>query len=53
MPHDPRLIKDESKIEQLRDSIPTWIRRLERPKTPCIVLRSGHWKASVPLAPGS
>ena len=37
MPHDPRLIKDESKIEQLRGSIPTWIRRLERPKTPCIV----------------
>ena len=36
MPHDPRLIKDESKIEQLRGSIPTWIKRLERPKTPCI-----------------
>src|ERR1700745_4013517 len=37
MPHDPRLIKDESKIEQLRGSIPTWIKHLERPKTPCIV----------------
>lgn len=36
MPHDPRLIKDESKIEQLRGSIPTWIKHLERPKTPCI-----------------
>ena len=36
MPHDPRLIKDESKIEQLQGSIPTWIKRLERPKTPCI-----------------
>src|ERR1700755_3643624 len=37
MPHDPRIISDESKIEQLRGSIPTWIKRLERPKTPCIV----------------
>src|SRR4030088_1893314 len=36
MPHDPRLIKDESKIEQLQCSIPTWSKRLERPKTPCI-----------------
>jgi CoA-transferase family III len=36
MPHDPRLIKDESKIEQLRGSIPPWIKLLERPKTPCI-----------------
>jgi hypothetical protein len=25
-----------SEIEQLRGSIPTWIKRLERPKTPCI-----------------
>jgi crotonobetainyl-CoA:carnitine CoA-transferase CaiB-like acyl-CoA transferase len=32
----PRLIKDESKIEQLRRSIPAWIKHLERPKTPCI-----------------
>src|SRR3982074_3454817 len=37
MPHDPRVMKDESKIEELRASIPTWIKRLERPKTPCIV----------------
>src|SRR5215467_3118994 len=36
MPHDSRLIKDESKIEQLRGSLPTWIKRLERPKTPCL-----------------
>ena len=36
MPHDTRLIRDESKIEQLRGSIPTWIKHLERPKTPCI-----------------
>src|SRR6266540_967026 len=37
MPHDPRLITDESKIEALRDTIPDWIKRLERPKTPCVV----------------
>src|SRR5215467_2579002 len=37
MPHDPRIVRDESKIEQLRASIPTWIKRLERPATPSIV----------------
>ena len=37
MPHDTRLIEDDGKIEQLRESIPAWIKRLERPKTPCIV----------------
>jgi crotonobetainyl-CoA:carnitine CoA-transferase CaiB-like acyl-CoA transferase len=37
MPHDARLIKDEEKIAQLRESIPDWIKRLERPRTPCIV----------------
>src|SRR5436309_15902143 len=37
MPHDPRLMTDESKIEALRDTIPDWIKRLERPKTPCVV----------------
>src|SRR5258708_16228521 len=36
MPHDPRLITDESKIEALRDTIPDWIERLERPNTPCV-----------------
>jgi len=37
MPHDPRLITDESKIEALRDTIPDWIKGLERPNTPCVV----------------
>ena len=36
MPHDPRLITDEANIEALRDTIPDWIKRLERPKTPCV-----------------
>ena len=36
MPHDPRLITDESKIEALRETIPDWIKRLERPNTPCV-----------------
>jgi crotonobetainyl-CoA:carnitine CoA-transferase CaiB-like acyl-CoA transferase len=35
MAHDPRLVSDE-KIEGLRQKIPEWITRLERPPTPCI-----------------
>ena len=37
MAHDPRLIKDEGKIEELRKTIPGWIKRLERPPTPCVI----------------
>ena len=37
MPHDPRLVKDEDKIEQLRSTIPDWIKQLVRPKTPCVM----------------
>jgi crotonobetainyl-CoA:carnitine CoA-transferase CaiB-like acyl-CoA transferase len=37
MSHDPRLIKCEDDIEKLRKTIPDWIKRLERPATPCIV----------------
>jgi crotonobetainyl-CoA:carnitine CoA-transferase CaiB-like acyl-CoA transferase len=37
MAHDPRLIQDEAKIEELRKIIPDWVRRIERPATPCIV----------------
>jgi len=36
MPHDPRLVKHEDKIEQLRSTIPEWIKKLQRPKTPCV-----------------
>ena len=36
MAHDSRLVKDEGKIEELRSTIPDWIKRLERPTTPCV-----------------
>lgn len=35
MAHDPRLVRDED-IEALQGRIPDWVRRLERPPTPCI-----------------
>ena len=35
MAHDLRLVSDD-KIEELKKKIPDWIRRLERPATPCI-----------------
>src|SRR4051812_33510511 len=36
MAHDPRLIASEDKIEELKQTIPEWIQRLERPPTPCV-----------------
>ncbi|HJQ60950.1 MAG TPA: CoA transferase [Vineibacter sp.] len=36
MPHDPKLVLDESRIEELQSKIPDWIKRLQRPKTPCL-----------------
>jgi crotonobetainyl-CoA:carnitine CoA-transferase CaiB-like acyl-CoA transferase len=41
MAHDPRLVKDEAAIEELRRKIPDWIKRLERPPTPCLIPRFG------------
>jgi crotonobetainyl-CoA:carnitine CoA-transferase CaiB-like acyl-CoA transferase len=37
MAHDARLIKSEDRIEEFRETIPDWIKRLERPPTPCLV----------------
>src|SRR5437016_11586905 len=37
MAHDPRLIKSEDRIVELKEIIPDWIMRLERPPTPCVV----------------
>jgi crotonobetainyl-CoA:carnitine CoA-transferase CaiB-like acyl-CoA transferase len=37
MSHDPRLIENQDRIEELRSTIPDWIKRLERPPTPCLV----------------
>jgi crotonobetainyl-CoA:carnitine CoA-transferase CaiB-like acyl-CoA transferase len=36
MPHDPKIMKDEAKIDELRAGIPDWIKQLKRPKTPCL-----------------
>ena len=36
MAHDPRLVSDD-KIEELKKAVPDWVKRLERPATPCIV----------------
>src|SRR6266699_7017876 len=37
MAHDPRLVKSDDKTEELTNTIPDWITRLERPATPCVV----------------
>lgn len=37
MSHDPRIVKDQDKIEELRGTIPEWVKRLDRPATPCVV----------------
>jgi len=37
MAHDPRLIKHEDTIEDLKPAIPNWIKNLKRPGTPCVV----------------
>jgi hypothetical protein len=37
MAHDPRLVKNEDHIEELRKTVPDWIKRLQRPATPAVV----------------
>src|SRR5271155_1561135 len=37
MPHDPRLVPNEDRIEELKKTIPEWIKTLERPKTPSVI----------------
>ena len=44
MLHDPRLVPSEDKIEELRKTIPDWIKHLERPATPCIAPSFGPLK---------
>jgi CoA-transferase family III len=39
--HDPRLIKNEDQIEELRKTIPNWIIHLQRAAAPVIVPRFG------------
>src|SRR6267154_2081841 len=35
MAHDPRLVSDD-KVEELKQTIPEWVRQLDRPPTPCV-----------------
>jgi crotonobetainyl-CoA:carnitine CoA-transferase CaiB-like acyl-CoA transferase len=37
MAHDPRLVRHEEVIDDLKPSIPDWIKNLQRPETPCVV----------------
>ncbi|MBN2515572.1 MAG: CoA transferase [Deltaproteobacteria bacterium] len=41
MTHDTRLVRHEEQIEELRKTIPEWIRNLERPPTPMLVPKFG------------
>lgn len=41
MAHDPRIVRNENKIEELRETVPNWIKRLERPVAPSITPRFG------------
>ena len=37
MAHDSRLVRHEEAIDDLKPSIPDWIKNLQRPATPCVV----------------
>jgi crotonobetainyl-CoA:carnitine CoA-transferase CaiB-like acyl-CoA transferase len=39
--HDDRILKREEQIEELRASVPDWIKRLERPAAPALMPRFG------------
>jgi crotonobetainyl-CoA:carnitine CoA-transferase CaiB-like acyl-CoA transferase len=41
MAHDPRLLKHEDRIEELRKTLPKWITQLQRPATPAITPKFG------------
>jgi len=41
MAHDPRLVKDEAGIEDIRKNLPEWIVRLQRPATPAVAPKFG------------
>ena len=36
MAHDPRIVRNEDQIEELRKTVPDWIRNLQRPATPAV-----------------
>jgi crotonobetainyl-CoA:carnitine CoA-transferase CaiB-like acyl-CoA transferase len=37
MGHDKRIVRDDAQIEALRETIPSWIRELQRPPTPSLM----------------
>ena len=41
MAHDKRILKNEEKIEELKKTIPEWIKNLERPPTPILAPKFG------------
>jgi len=37
MGHDQRILRDEDRIEELKEQVPDWVRALERPATPTVI----------------
>jgi len=41
MEHDPRILRHEQQIEDVRNKLPDWIKRLARPPTPALMPKFG------------
>jgi len=41
MAHDQRIVRDEAQIEVLRQTVPDWIRHMQRPPTPSLMPKFG------------
>jgi len=41
MAHDDRILQNEEQIEQLRKTIPDWVKNLKRPETPAVIPKFG------------
>jgi crotonobetainyl-CoA:carnitine CoA-transferase CaiB-like acyl-CoA transferase len=41
MAHDPRILKSEADIDELKKTIPEWIKKLQRPPTPAVMPKFG------------
>jgi crotonobetainyl-CoA:carnitine CoA-transferase CaiB-like acyl-CoA transferase len=41
MLHDKRLVKNEEQIEEMKEKIPDWVKKLERPETPVLIPKFG------------
>ena len=53
MAHDPRLLKHEDRIEELRKTLPKWITQLRRPATPAITPKFGPLEGIRVVSTGS